>query len=67
MPVYEYKCSNCGAILEIFDNHIKTENILFYTCKKCKIKTEHKQIISKSAFILKGAGWAKDNYHKNNN
>ena len=57
--IYEFKCDNC---------HITEENLPINSKKettKCNIcGREAKRIISKSSFILKGKGWAKDGYSK---
>ena len=55
MPVYEFECE-CGNVLEsLVPMHTKT--IICENCGK-----DMKKIISRSSFILKGSGWAFDNY-----
>ncbi len=52
MPIYEYKCTECGHqfdALQSFSEAPKTE------CPKCKGAV--KKLISQSAFHLKGNGW----------
>jgi putative FmdB family regulatory protein len=57
--LFEFKCDKC---------HITEENLPISSKKettKCSIcGAEAKRIISKSNFILKGNGWAKDGYNK---
>jgi len=55
MPVYEFEC-DCGNVSEELVP-MGTKSI---ECPKCK--ENMKKIISKSSFILKGTGWAFDNY-----
>ena len=55
MPVYEFECS-CGNETESLEP-MGTKTI---KCKNCG--KDMKKIISKSSFILKGSGWAFDNY-----
>ena len=55
MPIYEFECI-CGEEKEILVP-MGTETIICSSCGK-----PMKKIISKSDFILKGAGWGFDNY-----
>ncbi|HEC26562.1 MAG TPA: zinc ribbon domain-containing protein [Gammaproteobacteria bacterium] len=53
MPIYEYKCEECGHQLEViqrFSDDLLTE------CPKCN-KQALKKMISASTFRLKGTGW----------
>jgi len=56
MPIYEYKCDNCG-IVEVMQRI--TENPL-KKCPNCKGKVE--RIISHTSFVLKGSGWYATDY-----
>lgn len=53
MPIYEYKCQNCGYQLEqlqkISDKPLKA-------CPKCQ-KLKLQKLVSLSGFELKGTGW----------
>jgi len=52
MPLYEYKCPECGhqfEKLESFSADRTTE------CQKCGSKA--KRVLSLGSFILKGSGW----------
>ena len=68
MPIYEYKCTQCGNEFERLMKldspnppcvkALKTENPkLLLRCDG-----ETKRMISRSTFHLKGMGWAKDGY-----
>ena len=70
MPIYQYKCKDCGHVFEQIVKNDKTvpqcpaifidgafEKICGRECEK---------IISKSSFRLKGSGWARDGYSKPN-
>ena len=53
MPIYDYKCSNCGQeheILQKFSDKPKT------LCSKCGEESLTK-LISAPSFRLKGGGW----------
>jgi putative FmdB family regulatory protein len=65
MPVFEYKCKECGNIKEVFNfgswqDCQRASSFKKVKCPKCKIDME--KIISKSNFHLKGNGWFKDGY-----
>ncbi|MCB1054857.1 MAG: zinc ribbon domain-containing protein [Acidobacteria bacterium] len=57
MPLYEYRCQQCGEyseFLQRFDDPPKTE------CPKCGGELE--KLLSAPAFHLKGSGWYKTDY-----
>ncbi len=56
MPIYEFKCRECGDFVQKIQKHSDP----FPVCEACK--KEMKKLISKTSFSLKGRGWAKDNY-----
>jgi putative FmdB family regulatory protein len=63
MPIYEYGCTECGAIEEAIQNFSDKP---LTVCKKCSGHL-HK-LISQSSFHLKGTGWYVTDYAgKNNN
>lgn len=64
MPIYEYKCCNCKNITEELSKKVNPSAYLNKDCLVCKSKTDHKLIVSKNSFHLKGSCWAKDNYQK---
>jgi putative FmdB family regulatory protein len=53
MPIYDYKCLNCGHELELIQK-INDEEIK--KCPNCNQNTLKKQI-SAPSFRLKGSGW----------
>ena len=57
MPIYEYECTRCGNIEEIFQ---KISEKPLVKCKHCSGKL-HK-LISQSTFHLKGTGWYVTDY-----
>jgi putative FmdB family regulatory protein len=57
MPIYEYECTRCGSVEEIFQ---KISDKPLTKCKKCSGKL-HK-LISQSSFHLKGTGWYATDY-----
>ena len=58
MPIYEYRCPDCGhefeKIQSFSDDPVKD-------CPSCGAQDVRKKI-SLSAFSLKGSGWYKDHY-----
>jgi putative FmdB family regulatory protein len=57
MPIYEYKCLECGASLEKIQ---KISDELLTVCEKCGGKLEKQ--VSLSGFQFKGAGWYVTDY-----
>lgn len=58
MPIYEYRCPDCGHEFEqlqrMSDDPIKV-------CPECSSEGV-KKLISRTSFVLKGGGWYKDHY-----
>jgi putative FmdB family regulatory protein len=54
MPLYEYKCTQCGKDREVLQS-------LRDTAPECCDETMQRQI-SRTNFSLKGGGWYKDHY-----
>lgn len=57
MPIYEYKCQQCGAHLEVRQS---VSDKPLSTCEKCHGKLEKQW--SLSGFQFKGAGWYVTDY-----
>jgi len=60
MPIYEYKCKECGHKFEVLilcneDPKLRCEN-----CRSLNLE----KIISHTNFKLNGNGWSKDGYTK---
>ena len=66
MPIHEYKCRKCEAVVERIEGiHDKPMR----KCHSCGGRVD--QMISSSAFVLKGTGWYATDYgtksHDNGN
>lgn len=57
---YEYHCNFCG---HEFEEEQSIKDSPLEKCPKCNSDTL-KRMICSSTFILKGDGWAADNYSK---
>ena len=57
MPIYEYKCQQCGAEIEIRQS---VSEAPLTSCEKCHGKLEKQW--SLSGFQFKGAGWYVTDY-----
>lgn len=57
MPFYEYECTKCGTLSEVFQ---KISDQPFKKCDQCNGKI--KRLISQSTFHLKGSGWYVTDY-----
>jgi len=62
MPLYEYKCENCGEVFEVRQN-FSDEPVLVH--EKCGGHVN--RLISTSAFQFKGSGWYATDYAKGGN
>ncbi len=60
MPIYEYRCKNCGAEVEMWQ---KISDKPAKTCPECGRRTLER-LISASSFHLKGSGWYVTDYGK---
>jgi putative FmdB family regulatory protein len=59
MPIYEYECTECGAVEEALQ---KFSDKPLTTCNSCA--GQLRKLISNSAFHLKGSGWYVTDYAK---
>ena len=59
MAFYDYKCSECGCIIEV-EHSIKDEPNV--ECPNCLKQNMVRLISSRTSFVLKGDGWFKDGY-----
>lgn len=57
MPIYEYKCLQCGEVFEAFQ---KITDQPLTKCRTCHGKVE--KLISHTSFQLKGSGWYLTDY-----
>ena len=53
MPIYEYKCSDCGKVFEVIQK-ISDKKL---TICRCDEKGAVHRLVSSSGFRLKGSGW----------
>jgi putative FmdB family regulatory protein len=60
MPIYEYKCQQCGAH---YEKRQSVSDAPLTTCEKCHGKLEKQW--SLSGFQFKGAGWYVTDYSGN--
>jgi putative FmdB family regulatory protein len=58
MPIYEYRCPDCGYEFERIQSFKDDPITDCPTCESDRVKKK----ISLSAFSLKGSGWYKDHY-----
>jgi putative FmdB family regulatory protein len=61
MPLYEYKCTKCGTIIEVLQ---KFSDDPLSSCRECSGKL--KKLISRTSFQLKGSGWYVTDYGRKN-
>lgn len=57
MPIYEYRCGECGKVLEVIQ---KFSDDPLETCPECRGRLT--KLISKTSFQLKGTGWYVTDY-----
>ncbi len=57
MPLYEYKCRDCGRLSEVIQ---KFSDDPLTDCSECGGTLE--KVLSAPAFHLKGSGWYKTDY-----
>jgi len=62
MPIYEYKCENCGEVFEVRQNY-SDEPVTVH--EKCGGMVE--KLISAPSFNFKGSGWYVNDYPKGGN
>lgn len=56
MPIYEYRCENCGD----FEETQRISDPPLQRCPKCRRKV--RRLISNTSFQLKGSGWYVTDY-----
>jgi putative FmdB family regulatory protein len=57
MPIYEYRCTSCGLVVEALQ---KLSDAPLTECTSCGARLE--KLISRTAFQLKGGGWYSEGY-----
>ncbi|NOY52142.1 MAG: zinc ribbon domain-containing protein [Deltaproteobacteria bacterium] len=61
MPIYEYRCNDCGAEFEVSQG---MDDEPLTICKQCAGSVH--RLISFTSFSLKGGGWYSDGYANGN-
>jgi putative FmdB family regulatory protein len=57
MPIYEYRCTKCGHLIEIIQ---KLSDRPLRKCSECSGRLE--KLVSRASFQLKGGGWYSEGY-----
>ncbi|MBN2034699.1 MAG: zinc ribbon domain-containing protein [Deltaproteobacteria bacterium] len=57
MPIYEYECTKCGRMVEVWQKITDSD---LDSCEDCRGKM--RKLISQSSFHLKGSGWYVTDY-----
>ena len=57
MPIYEYRCTKCGHLIEIIQ---KLSDRPLRKCTECSGRLE--KLVSRASFQLKGGGWYSEGY-----
>ncbi|HWK52839.1 MAG TPA: zinc ribbon domain-containing protein [Hyphomicrobiales bacterium] len=63
MPIYEYKCESCSAVLEKLQ---KISDAPLRECPECG-KPTLVRLVSAPSFRLKGSGWYETDFKTGNN
>lgn len=56
MPMYQYKCDDCGEVHE----KLQKFNEAAPACPKCASEKQTKQVATNTSFCLMGYGWTKN-------
>jgi putative FmdB family regulatory protein len=57
VPIYEYRCEDCGNHLEVMQSFSEEP---LRECRECGGSL--RKLISNTSFVLKGSGWYADGY-----
>lgn len=60
MPTYEYECDKCGKVTSV-EQKVTDEPFRFHSAD---CNGNLKRLLFPVGAVLKGGGWAKDNYSK---
>ena len=58
--MYEFKCKECNHNWQVMCKMSERDNVK--ECPQCNSENIKRLISSGTTFILKGSGWASDNY-----
>ncbi|MBI4846261.1 MAG: zinc ribbon domain-containing protein [Candidatus Omnitrophica bacterium] len=64
MPTYDFKCSDCGHVFEVFQ---KMNDKPLAKCPKCKKKKARRMIGAGIGIIFKGSGFYETDYKRKEN
>lgn len=59
MPIYEYRCDQCGSTTEVLQKVGARQR---RKCEKCSGRL--RKLVSRTSFHLKGGGWYTEGYSK---
>lgn len=59
MPIYEYKCDDCGKVFEVLQKKFDVDEA------PCACGASGHRIMSNTSFVLKGTGWYVTDYKGN--
>lgn len=59
MPIYQYRCSACGELTEVW---AKMSDPPPAACEHCEASESMEKMVSRTAFHLKGGGWYAQGY-----
>ena len=62
MPIYDYKCSDCGHQIEVIQKFSDEPKTLCIECGKETLK----KMVSAPSFRLKGGGWYETDFKTGN-
>ncbi len=64
MPIYEYKCSECG---KVYEKRQKFSDPADTVCQECGKEGAVHRVTSAPALVFKGSGWYVNDYAKAGN
>lgn len=59
MALYRYECTSCSAVLDDVQQSIHDAPLR--ECPECH-EPKLERVIGHTSFVLRGSGWARDNY-----
>jgi putative FmdB family regulatory protein len=62
VPIYEYRCPACGAVVEILQRMDAPAPLCVECSQDAPQAPAMVKQVSRSSFVLKGGGWASDGY-----
>ena len=62
MPIYEWKCRNCGKEIEVTRSMVDRDLAPEEPCPQCASYSDWNRILSTATFNLVGGDWASTGY-----